>query len=244
MSEGNKQSRPKESARDHAHALARAGLSAIPVVGGPAAELFSWLIVPPLTKRRDEWIESIGEGLKDLEAKIDGFKIESLVGNDTFVSVVMQCSHAAIQTHEEEKVAALRNAVLNTAVGNSPDDDIQLQTFLSWAATMTPWHLRILRLCQNPEAYMASKDVTHLDVTKRRRHPGEDDPPMLFEAVFPELSGNRNFYVRIVFELTANGLLDPELETAFSPARIAQGGLFDKKTTEMGDLFLAFITKP
>jgi hypothetical protein len=55
---------------DVAHTIVKAGLSAIPVIGGPAADLFSALIIPPLTKRRDEWIQSIVAGLQNLEEKV------------------------------------------------------------------------------------------------------------------------------------------------------------------------------
>jgi hypothetical protein len=49
--------KPKRSKADIALTITKAGISGIPVVGGSAAELFSLIIVPPLSKRRDEWIE-------------------------------------------------------------------------------------------------------------------------------------------------------------------------------------------
>lgn len=47
---------PKRSKGDIAHTLTKAGLSTVPVVGGPTAELFQHLIQPPLEKRREEWM--------------------------------------------------------------------------------------------------------------------------------------------------------------------------------------------
>jgi hypothetical protein len=52
---------PSSTVGDAAHMMARAGLSAIPMIGGAGVELFSYLIVPPLTKRRDEWVQSIAD---------------------------------------------------------------------------------------------------------------------------------------------------------------------------------------
>ncbi len=41
---------PKRAKGDVAHAVTKAGLSAIPVLGGAAAELFQNVIQPPLEK--------------------------------------------------------------------------------------------------------------------------------------------------------------------------------------------------
>jgi len=106
---------PKQSIGDVAHAIAKAGLSAIPVVGSPVAELLQLLIQPPIEKRRTEWMSQIGEALRDLEAK--GLKLEDLQNNDQFVSAVMYASQLALRTHQSEKLAALRNAILNVAQG-------------------------------------------------------------------------------------------------------------------------------
>ena len=61
---------------DAAHAIAKAVLSAIPLIGGPAVELFQSVIQPPLEKRRELWMVSVGEKLYELEA--NGFNLESL----------------------------------------------------------------------------------------------------------------------------------------------------------------------
>lgn len=53
---------PKKSAGDIAHTSAKAALSALPYVGGPAVELFQLVLQPPLEKRRAEWMERIAEG--------------------------------------------------------------------------------------------------------------------------------------------------------------------------------------
>ena len=47
--------------------LAKAALSAVPVVGGPASELLDLVIRPRIEERRTEWLNSIAEGLAKLE---------------------------------------------------------------------------------------------------------------------------------------------------------------------------------
>ena len=58
---------PETSGGDHAHAVTRAGLSSIPLVGGAAAELFSALVTPPLEARLEGWRETVGEALQTID---------------------------------------------------------------------------------------------------------------------------------------------------------------------------------
>ncbi len=84
----SEQGKPKRSRGDVTYALAKAGLAGIPIIGGSAAEIYSLILVEPLSKRRDEWIESIAERLKLLEEKVEDFNIEDLAGNETFITTV------------------------------------------------------------------------------------------------------------------------------------------------------------
>ncbi len=67
MPKGDKYSPPEPSTGDAAHAVARSGLGAIPIAGTAAVELLNALVTPPLERRRREWMERIGEGLRRLE---------------------------------------------------------------------------------------------------------------------------------------------------------------------------------
>ena len=51
--------KPKLETKDVAHKAGKVILSLIPGIGGAAAEIFSTIIIPPLSKRRDEWIKCI-----------------------------------------------------------------------------------------------------------------------------------------------------------------------------------------
>jgi hypothetical protein len=50
---------PRPQTGDYLQRIAKALLSVIPDVGGPAAELFAMIIAPPLAKRRDESLEDL-----------------------------------------------------------------------------------------------------------------------------------------------------------------------------------------
>ena len=106
---------PRRSKGDAAHAIVKAGLSAVPMVGGPAVELFQYLVQPPLDKRREAWMKEVGEKLQELERK--GLDLAKLQDNEPFISAVMQASQAALRTHKAEKLAALRNAASTSPLG-------------------------------------------------------------------------------------------------------------------------------
>ena len=96
-------------------AIARAGLGAIPVGGAAAIELLNAIVTPPLERRRQEWMERIGNALKRLEEE-KGIILEKLQNNDAFVDIALQASQTALRTSQEEKLDALKNAVLNSSL--------------------------------------------------------------------------------------------------------------------------------
>ncbi len=226
------ESKPKAGAGDVAHTLVKAGLSAIPVLGGPAAEIFSAIVVPPLSKRRDEWIESIVKGLKVLEKKIEDFNIETLSQNDVFITTIMHASQVAIRNHQKEKLEVLRNSVLNAALPNAPEEDIQIM-FLNFVDTFTPWHLIILKFFDNPQEWGRKSGITYPNRTM-------GGPSEVLEYAFPELRGRRDFYDQIVKDLFIRGLMNTES----LHVTMTSQGMLASRTTSMGKQFINFITSP
>jgi len=224
--------KPKINMGDVGHAVAKGVLSGIPMAGGLASEIFNLVIAPPLIKRRDEWMESIAKGLKELEQKIEGFRIEELSKSDSFITTVMHATQAAIRNHQKEKLEALRNAVLNAAVLNAPEEDLQM-IFLNFVDTLTHWHMRILKLFDNPIKWGQENNI---------KWPNWEFGGLssVLSHAFPEFRGRRDFYEQLFRDLFARGLLNTEsLETTMTAS-----GLFASRTTEMGKEFINFITSP
>ncbi|MDO8613834.1 MAG: hypothetical protein Q7R32_13600 [Dehalococcoidia bacterium] len=222
--------KPEPGASDAAHSVVKAGLSAIPFAGGPAAELFSAIITPPLSKRRDEWIESIVERLKGLEEKVDGFSFENLSSDETFITTLMHASQAAIRSHQEEKLEALRNAVVNVAARSAPEEDLQLM-FLDFVDTFTPWHLRILKFLDDPKAWGEEHGINYPNITA-------GSPAMILESAFLDLTSRKDFYGQVVRDLHARGLLSVESLGGV----MTREGVMASRTTGLGRQFLQFIS--
>jgi hypothetical protein len=219
MSEPDTNKRPKPNAKDITHSLVKASLSRIPVIGGPASELFSLVITPSLEKRRDKWIESIDEGLKELETKVDGFKIENLRENEIFISTVVQAAQAAIRDHQKDKLEAFKNAVLNTTLPAAPDEDLRLM-FLEFIDTLTPLHLKALESLNQPPWMKYDK---------------------FKEETFPKLTKHYSLCDTIVRDLYSRGLID------LQPPSDGGGNIIfpsERNTTDLGKAFLKFITSP
>src|SRR5258708_825176 len=111
----------------------------------------SMVLVPAIARRRDTWLKDLADGLEQLEKRVDSFKIKKLQNNEAFVSAVLDASRAAISTHKEDKREALRNAVLNIALGRGPHED-EAEMFLRCIEEFTPWHIRILACLDDSEA--------------------------------------------------------------------------------------------
>jgi len=213
---------PKTTKGDAAHAIIKAGLSAIPVVGGPAVELFQHLVQPPLERRRGEWMAAIGEKLQELENR--GIDIEVLGQKDEFISAVMHASQIALRTHKEEKRKALINAVFNVASGQSPGEALE-HMFLEWVDSLSVLHIQILNLFQNPTP-----------------PPGMSMGGLssVLEYNMPHLKGRSHIYIQIWRDLYSRGLVNTDgMNTTMSSQ-----GLAVKRTTAIGDEFLRFISEP
>jgi len=133
---------PKEKTADDWHLAARATLSTVPFVGGAAVELFNRLLAPPIERRREAWLNNLADRLSKLE-QAGRLNIGDLNENDEFVTTVMRASQVAVRNHQKEKIVALSNAVLNTALGDMPECSVR-EMFIGFVDEFTVWHMRIL----------------------------------------------------------------------------------------------------
>lgn len=134
---------PEPEAADIVQGTARVFLAAVPVIGGSITETLSLVLAPAVTRRRDEWFKELANALDRLEQKFESFKIGELANNEPFISAVIQATRAAIATHQPEKRAMLRNALLNSAAGYGPSEELQ-EVFVAAIEELSVSHIRIL----------------------------------------------------------------------------------------------------
>ncbi len=211
--------------------MVRAGLGLIPVAGSAAAELFKAVMTPPLDKRRNEWMDDVGQRLQRLEKERD-ISLEDLKNNDEFIDAVMSASQAVLRTSQAEKKEALRNAVINTAIGQAPEESIQ-QMFINFISEFTPWHLKLLELFQDPQVWAEKNN---------HQFPNYSGAGLssIIENAFPQLDGQRSFYDQVAKDLHIRGLIVPDNLHITITGR----GLMERKTTAAGNQFLKYIKDP
>jgi hypothetical protein len=222
---------PKPTSGDHLHAIARAGISSLPLVGNAAVELFNAVVTPPLERRRDAWRATVGQRLHDLEAS-KFITLESLKHNEAFIDATLQASHAAMRTHHEEKLQALSNAIANSALPTAPGESFQ-QLFIQWVDELTVDHLRFLQLFRDPRGWFSRNGV------KAPEFSISSSLSALLEHAYPDLGKNRELYDLIAAELSARKLFSGSMHTMMSG-----NGAWAKRTTELGDKFIDYISEP
>ncbi|SRR6266568_3594702 len=218
---------PQATVADAGTATARALVQLVPMVGGSAVELPNQAIAPPLERRRDEWMRAVAEGLEAAEVKIEelGTRAELL---DTF----LQASAAAMRTSSQEKLEALRNAVVNSAIKAEPDQD-ERTIFVQLVDRFTPSHLLILGAFNDPLRWAREHAVNYQPaMTSGLDH--------FLEAAFAELRGRREFYDLVWSDLYRAGLVS----TDGLHAMMSQSGWEPSRTTDFGKRFLRFIAEP
>jgi len=221
---------PEQNAGDVAYATGRALLSAIPAFGGAAVEIFQLVVTPPLEKRREAWMKAIGETVQKLENE-KGISIENLKNNDVFIDTLLQSSQIALRNSQSEKLIALKNAVVNSALPEAPEQSLQ-QMFLNWVDVFTVWHIRILHLFQNPIKW--AKENNHQFPTNKVTG-GLDD---VLTSAFPELAKNQPMYDQIWSDLGQKGLVgSPSLH-----GMMTWQGTMSPRTTDLGNRFLKFVS--
>ena len=240
---------PDAAAFDYGLAITKVASIAFPFLS-PGITLFDLITTPARSKRLSDWCEELRLRFNDFSQKVEGMTPEALANSDAFISAFAQATQAAIKTHLPEKREALRNAVLNVALGKEPDEDRQ-QQFLALVDRFSEVHLRILKLLSDPAGYfrIQGRPVPNLNHVK---------PKMLINSLvgqaFPSLrKGSEDgstfqFTEMILGDLVSSRLVafEQNQDTWVVPAYAikAGGGPIGKMTKDLGDDFLAFIAEP
>lgn len=118
-----------------------AGLGAPPGTDSAAVALMDSVLRPFTGRRYALFVTGILERLQTLEKSFNDIATPD---NEHFATIFMTAAREAMVTHEREKVEALQNAVVNTAVGIEIDEELQL-IHLSIIGQLSVSHIRILQ---------------------------------------------------------------------------------------------------
>lgn len=220
-----------KSAGDIAREVARGIISAIPAAGGPIQVILENVFTSPIERRKQAWLEELADVVTTLQQRVEGLTAEKLASNEVFVTVAMQASQVAIRNHQNEKLKALRNAVLNSGLPNPPEEDEQ-QIFVRLIDQLTPWHLRLLAVLNQPVQWMEQNGVAY---------PGWSVGSVshVIEHCLPNFRGKREVYEQLVRDLQVEGLLG---QGQYLHVMMTGHGMVESRTTNRGKQFIKFIT--
>jgi hypothetical protein len=184
----------KATGREIVERVVEAALGSVPVAGAGLAVTFITVLGWRLEQRRQEWFTKLAEGVEELRGRVGDLDFETLAENDLFVDAVVTATRTVEHTHQEEKITALRNAVLNSVALDAPDADTQAM-FLALVDRFTPSHLRLLTLWDDPPAWFARHGLTppQAGIAGSRTQ--------TVEAGLLELRGRQGFYRLLAADL-------------------------------------------
>jgi hypothetical protein len=217
---------PEPDDVDAVQVTARAIVSAIPFVGGSIAEVLSLVMVPAVSRRRDEWLKELADTLAEIASQTANFQPEALANNEQFISATIEASRIAISTHKSEKRRYLRNILVRIGTFTAVDDVLQFM-YLRLIDEFTPTHVVVLNFLWRCNALAAAKNggvlpqhVSYLEV---------------LDICLPELRGKSVIVNRIIGDLRGRGLCTLHDLTHSFPQQVI---------TNQGIDFLNFVLAP
>lgn len=245
----------KPSMGDFGHGLITGGFSFIvPAPIGPIfAALFGTVISPPpMSRRLNKLLIGLAEDIHELQNR-NQIEIEDLLNNESFLSTLIHAYQIAVRNHQKEKLEALQNAVLNSALINAPEDDLKI-LFLSYIDTFTSVHFKLLKFFKEKnkskewvnglaehfphECFLPNGDSTSDDKNAKEMF---FDMENVIKYEFPESSGFENLYLQVIKDLDSKDLIRIELPSTF---QVIDYSRIDPSMQTLGNLFINFIVSP
>lgn len=223
---------PDKTSGDTVHAIVKSITSAIPTAGGPLSVMLETIFSPPIERRREKWFKQLAEVVSELEQQVANLSTETLSQNEIFVTIALQATQIALRNHQDEKLQALRGAVLHAALPNGPDEQLQLM-FLHFVDELSPAHLSLLALFNDPVRWMEKHNI---------QYPGWETGGTSVVVVhcFPNLRGRREIYEQLVRDLQARGLIH---QGQFLNVTMTGNGMVESRTSQMGKAFIAYVSE-
>ncbi len=178
----------------------KAVISQIPGV----SQFYNDFVRSPSQKRLNKVLEAIVADIERLKAETRG---QVNLDNPSFQTTLMNALQIVMRNHQEEKILALKNAVLNSSFIHPIDDDLQFM-FLHWIDEFTPSHLKILVSLKSLNDYaetIITKINNGFNTLEESSDSNEESNAICF---LEELNSNPNFHNQILKDLEDRGLVD------------------------------------
>ena len=144
---------PSKTKSEHTLSLFKAGVSAVPVVGGSIASLIGDYIPSATEKSINKAIELLEKRLRELENRLD----PSNVNKDQFAELFKSSYLSIVRSHNEKKIMAATNLIANILLVKSDNEKLsytELDHFARCVENLSSGAIEVLSVAVR----MAEKD--------------------------------------------------------------------------------------
>jgi len=218
-------------------ATVKGAVGAIPGIGSFLSEYINLTTEFIASKRLKEWQDMIEERLSSIECEIS-----QIASDDFFYSCVQTATIGALKSYQTEKREIFANALYNSLVIPDLAEEKKL-IFISLIDKYTLLTIKILK-CFSEDNFQKYDDKVQKENNPNPNNMvhttishGTEKPITYLIDELPELSNERQLAQTIVSQLTNDGLIEAvDFNMPVSPETNRR-----KRTTDLGDDFLAFI---
>lgn len=140
-------------------------------ISGGCSQLYNSTIPSPSEKRIHKFLHHLLDELNSLRLLAED---QMNLDSPSFETILRKAIEIATKNHQETKLSALRNAVINCSLSScNADDDLQ-SVFLRWIDELTQSHLEVLRLIQNICNYTEEKQTINIEEELQKLGKEED----------------------------------------------------------------------
>jgi len=199
--------------------------------GAKAYDLFTALVQPLHIQRKQEWLNLLMNDLVRREK--DGLTtLKDLSKNEEFITIITKATIIAQQNHQQEKLQALRNLLINASekLTENVNEFDELEYWLTLIERMNPNHIFLLKLFSKPNDFAKDRkdNLNHELIINSKK---------LIDKLYPELKNKMEMISQYWRDLSAYGLINGDEITIGRHTKRK----FQKLTTKLGDTFLEMI---
>lgn len=158
------------------------------------------IIWPISEERAKDFSIAVSEGLAQLQQTRSDVDLQFPRTRELLTTALHLALPMALRTTRAEKLIALRNAVLNSALQTAPGEDL-VTTYLSHVDSLSAAHLQVLDYLHDPVAFAKRADRDNLAAQEQE----ELGRFTTFKELFDNFGIDQSFRDAIVAELESRG---------------------------------------
>lgn len=222
----------KDDVKDVAVATAKAAISIIPIGGAFLSEYISLAQEKIADKRTKEWVKMVEQKIEKLECDI-----QELSNNEMFFTAINIATTKALKELHYDKRKYFANALFNSFAIEEIIEEKKL-IFFNILEKYTLTSIKLLKLYSvdnyNESDYIERSGSGMVTTT----YPGQEKAMTYILKYIKDLEGERELAQNLITQLFNDGLIEKiDFNIPEYPKESRR-----KRTTELGDDFLKFIT--